>query len=66
MEWEEEHKVENSWTQILAICEARLTKPSFETWLEPSVGHWYGEEKKLIITAPNEFSRDWLELVINN
>src|SRR5699024_4437435 len=38
----------------------KISKPSFETWLKHTKAKTI-KESTLIIAAPNEFSRDWLE-----
>lgn len=38
----------------------KLSKPSFETWMKSTKAHSL-QGDTLIITAPNEFARDWLE-----
>lgn len=48
------------WDEALAIIEKKLSKPSFETWLKSTTAHAIQGES-IIITAPNEFARDWLE-----
>ncbi|MDI5787650.1 DnaA N-terminal domain-containing protein [Bacillus licheniformis] len=37
-----------------------MSKPSFETWMKSTKAHSL-QGDTLIITAPNEFARDWLE-----
>ncbi|WP_270183032.1 chromosomal replication initiator protein DnaA [Alkalihalobacillus sp. CinArs1] len=48
------------WQQALAEIEKKLSKPSFETWLKSTSANRM-EGDTIIITAPNEFARDWLE-----
>ncbi|MBD1379863.1 chromosomal replication initiator protein DnaA [Metabacillus arenae] len=48
------------WNRALAKIEKKLSKPSFETWLKSTKAHAL-QGDILIITAPNEFARDWLE-----
>lgn len=40
--------------------EQKVSKPSFETWLKQTRANEI-EKDTIIITAPNEFARDWLE-----
>lgn len=48
------------WNNALGSIEKKISKPSFETWLKPTTA--YGlQGNSLIIIAPNEFARDWLE-----
>ncbi|WP_458411815.1 DnaA N-terminal domain-containing protein [Schinkia sp. CFF1] len=50
------------WTQVLHHLEKNLSRPSFETWLKHTVlidaDEW---KREVIVAAPNEFARDWLE-----
>jgi chromosomal replication initiator protein len=48
------------WSRALNEIEKKLSKPSFETWLKSTKAHAL-QGDTLIITAPNEFARDWLE-----
>ncbi|HEX6922987.1 MAG TPA: chromosomal replication initiator protein DnaA [Bacillales bacterium] len=48
------------WNKALASIEAKLSKPSYETWLKSTKADSF-EEDTLIVAAPNEFARDWLE-----
>lgn len=48
------------WNQALAIIKKRLSKPSFETWLKETQAQSINGQT-VIISVPNEFSRDWLE-----
>lgn len=48
------------WEKALSIIEKRLSKPSFETWLKSTTAHSL-QDNSIVITAPNEFARDWLE-----
>ncbi|MBN8208878.1 chromosomal replication initiator protein DnaA [Bacillus sp. NTK071] len=48
------------WQQALSEIEKKLSKPSFETWLKSTSANRM-EGNTIIITAPNEFARDWLE-----
>ena len=48
------------WNKALSEIEKKLSKPSFETWLKSTKAHSLKNDT-LIITAPNEFARDWLE-----
>ncbi len=48
------------WSKALKEIEKKLSKPSFETWLKSTKAHAL-QNDTLIITAPNEFARDWLE-----
>ncbi|MBY7141514.1 chromosomal replication initiator protein DnaA [Virgibacillus sp. NKC19-3] len=48
------------WVATLEKIEEEVSKPSFETWLKSTKAEKL-EENTLIISAPNEFARDWLE-----
>jgi len=48
------------WRKVLAKIEKTLSKPSFDTWLKATKATAL-EEDSLIVVAPNEFARDWLE-----
>ncbi|EIT86128.1 chromosomal replication initiation protein [Fictibacillus macauensis ZFHKF-1] len=52
--------INDLWNKALAAIEKKVSKPSFETWLKSTVAHAL-QKDTLIITAPNEFARDWLE-----
>lgn len=48
------------WNRALKEIEKKLSKPSFETWLKSTKAHSL-QKDTLVITAPNDFARDWLE-----
>ncbi|RNB72428.1 chromosomal replication initiator protein DnaA, partial [Brevibacillus invocatus] len=48
------------WRKVLAKIEKSLSKPSFDTWLKATKANTL-EEDALIVVAPNDFARDWLE-----
>ncbi|WP_338450430.1 chromosomal replication initiator protein DnaA [Niallia oryzisoli] len=48
------------WNSILANVEKKVSKPSFDTWLKATKAHSL-QGDSLVVTAPNEFARDWLE-----
>lgn len=48
------------WSKALIEIEKKISKPSFETWLKSTKAHSL-QGDTLIITAPNDFARDWLE-----
>ncbi|WP_042464269.1 chromosomal replication initiator protein DnaA [Neobacillus dielmonensis] len=48
------------WHAALANIEKKISKPSFDTWLKSTKAHSL-QGDLLVITAPNEFARDWLE-----
>jgi chromosomal replication initiator protein len=48
------------WNAALSNIEKKISKPSFDTWLKSTKAHSL-QGDLLVITAPNEFARDWLE-----
>ncbi|MCM3762786.1 chromosomal replication initiator protein DnaA [Alkalihalobacillus oceani] len=52
--------IHDLWNQALAEIEKKVSKPSFETWLKATKANDI-QNDVIIITAPNEFARDWLE-----
>jgi chromosomal replication initiator protein len=48
------------WDAALGNIEKKISKPSFDTWLKSTKAHSL-QGDLLVITAPNEFARDWLE-----
>jgi chromosomal replication initiator protein len=48
------------WQKTMATLETKLSKPSFETWFKSTQPVSY-DNNTLIVSVPNEFSRDWLE-----
>ncbi len=48
------------WNQTLNIIQKKLSKPSFDTWLKGTKAHSLKGDQ-LIIVAPNDFARDWLQ-----
>ncbi|QPC48468.1 chromosomal replication initiator protein DnaA [Mangrovibacillus cuniculi] len=48
------------WSKALDEIEQKISKPSFDTWLKLTKAHSLKGDS-LIITAANEFTRDWLE-----
>ncbi len=52
--------LESLWQKTLQVIETKLSKPSFETWLKSTHSSTL-VENILTVTAPNEFTRDWLE-----
>lgn len=52
--------IQKMWDKALSNIETKLSKPSFETWLK-STKALALDDDTLFISAPNEFSRDWLE-----
>ncbi|WP_010648909.1 chromosomal replication initiator protein DnaA [Oceanobacillus massiliensis] len=52
--------IEELWVATLEKIEEKISKPSFDTWLKNTKAETL-EKDTLIISAPNEFARDWLE-----
>ncbi|WP_156289941.1 chromosomal replication initiator protein DnaA [Oceanobacillus salinisoli] len=52
--------IEELWVATLEKIEEKISKPSFDTWLKNTQAEAL-EKNTLIISAPNEFARDWLE-----
>lgn len=52
--------IHDLWNQALAEIEKKVSKPSFETWLKATKANDI-QNDVIIVTAPNEFARDWLE-----
>ncbi|MFT9849408.1 chromosomal replication initiator protein DnaA [Aneurinibacillus sp. REN35] len=52
--------VKELWDTTLSHIQTRISKPSFETWLKSTKATSI-DDNTLLITAPNEFTRDWLE-----
>ncbi|MRG87950.1 chromosomal replication initiator protein DnaA [Salinibacillus xinjiangensis] len=52
--------IEELWTKTLENIEQKISKPSFDTWLKSTEAKSL-ENNMIVIAAPNEFARDWLE-----
>ncbi|ASN03792.1 chromosomal replication initiator protein DnaA [Virgibacillus necropolis] len=52
--------IEELWMATLEKIEEKVSKPSFDTWLKNTKAEKL-QDDTLIISAPNEFARDWLE-----
>ncbi|MEC5425056.1 chromosomal replication initiator protein DnaA [Virgibacillus sp. C22-A2] len=52
--------IEELWVATLEKIEEKISKPSFDTWLKNTKAELL-EDTTLVISAPNEFARDWLE-----
>ena len=48
------------WNIVLGKVEEKISKPSFETWLKHTEAYELRGDT-IIVVAPNEFARDWLE-----
>ena len=51
------------WQDVLEDLQARLPRPTFETWLRPTVGMAIetGETDALVVAAQSAFAVEWLE-----
>ncbi|WP_185956376.1 chromosomal replication initiator protein DnaA [Melghirimyces algeriensis] len=52
--------IQELWAQTLEQIQGKVSKPSFETWLQATEAVAFRDDT-LIVAAPNEFARDWLE-----
>lgn len=52
--------ISDLWNKALEEMEAKVSKPSFDTWLKSTKAELI-QNDTITITAPNEFARDWLE-----
>ncbi len=52
--------ISDLWDKALQEMEAKVSKPSFDTWLKATKAEII-QDDTITITAPNEFARDWLE-----
>lgn len=52
--------IDELWIAALDKIEQRVSKPSFDTWLKNTKAVELNKST-LIVSAPNEFARDWLE-----
>lgn len=56
----EKERMSLIWEETLKTIKSKISKPSFDTWLK-STEAVSMENNQIIVQAPNEFSRDWLE-----
>lgn len=52
--------IDDLWGRTLNVIEKKISKPSFETWLKSTKAVSLNG-KELIVEAPNEFAREWLD-----
>lgn len=52
--------LDDLWGQTLAAIEKKISKPSFDTWLKSTKASSL-KGKTLVVEAPNDFARDWLD-----
>ncbi|WJH36227.1 chromosomal replication initiator protein DnaA [Paenibacillus sp. CC-CFT747] len=55
-----ESQINDQWQQVLAAIQTKLSKPSFDTWLKSTKASVF-TDSLLIICAPNNFAKEWLE-----
>lgn len=48
------------WDETLLSLEKKVSRPSYDTWLKSTAAASLDEDT-LIVNAPNQFARDWLE-----
>ena len=51
---------EELWGQVLSMVEQKISKPSFDTWLKSTKMIDF-KQNVVTISAPNSFTRDWLD-----
>lgn len=52
--------IETIWQEALQVVKKNMSKPSYDTWMKSTTAHSL-EGNRFIISAPNNFVRDWLE-----
>ncbi|MBP1994596.1 chromosomal replication initiator protein DnaA [Paenibacillus eucommiae] len=48
------------WQEVLSVIQTKLSKPSFDTWLKSTKANVF-TDSLVVICAPNNFAREWLE-----
>ena len=48
------------WRAVLGDLQLQLPRPTFETWLKPTIGVAY-DDHTFVVEAPNSFAVEWLE-----
>ena len=48
------------WAAVLADLQLQLPRPTFETWLKPTAGVAFQEDRFIVVT-PTPFAAEWLE-----
>jgi chromosomal replication initiator protein len=48
------------WQEVLTVIQTKLSKPSFDTWLKSTKANVF-TDSSIVICAPNNFAREWLE-----
>lgn len=52
--------IDDLWGKTLNVIEKKISKPSFETWLKSTKAIAL-DKNTLIVEAPNDFAREWLD-----
>lgn len=52
--------IDDLWRKTLKVIEKKISKPSFETWLKSTKAIRL-DGKTIIVEAPNDFAREWLD-----
>ncbi len=52
--------IQELWHQVLSIIQTKVSKPSFDTWLKSTRATVF-TDTSLVICAPNNFAKQWLE-----
>lgn len=55
-----ESHTNDMWQQVLSAIQTKLSKPSFDTWLKSTKATVFSDSL-LVICAPNNFAKEWLE-----
>ncbi|WP_350343678.1 chromosomal replication initiator protein DnaA [Proteinivorax tanatarense] len=54
------NSLEGIWTKVLKELESKVSKPSYETWLQGTTAITM-YDSTLVIGVPNDFTKEWLE-----
>ena len=52
--------IQELWQQVLLVIRSKISKPSFDTWMNSTKAIVFSESK-LIVSAPTKFAQEWLE-----
>ncbi|QHW34670.1 chromosomal replication initiator protein DnaA [Paenibacillus rhizovicinus] len=52
--------IQELWQQVLDRMRTKISKPSYDTWLNASRAVLF-DESRLIVSAPTKFAQEWLE-----
>lgn len=55
-----EIQIQELWQQVLSAIKAKISKPSFDTWLNGTKAIVF-DESQLIVSTPTKFAQEWLE-----